>query len=162
MVSGGADSTALLVLAATGELDIDDGRGRARIARERLHVLHVNHQLRGADADADERFVRKLSEPGDPVTVRRVDVTALAASAEWGDSNVENVAREVRYAAANHLANELCAEAGLPRSSARIVTAHTANDRTETFFMHAIKGSGTQGSPRFRAAATASCGLFWT
>ncbi len=146
MVSGGADSTALLVLAATGELDIDDGRGRARIARERLHVLHVNHQLRGVDADADERFVCELSESlGVPVTVRRVDVAALAASAEWGDSNVENVAREVRYAAANHLANELCAEAGLPRSSARIVTAHTANDRTETFFMHAIKGSGTQG-----------------
>lgn len=146
MVSGGADSTALLVLAATGELDIDDGRGRARIARERLHVLHVNHQLRGVDADADERFVRELSESlGVPVTVRRVDVAALAASAEWGDSNVENVAREVRYAAANHLANELCAEAGLPRSSARIVTAHTASDRTETFFMHAIKGSGTQG-----------------
>ena len=47
MVSGGADSTALLVLAATSALDIDDGRGEARIARERLHVLHVNHQLQG-------------------------------------------------------------------------------------------------------------------
>lgn len=146
MVSGGADSTALLVLAATGELDIDDGRGRARIARERLHVLHINHRLRGAEADGDERFVCELSESlGIPTTVRRVDVAALAASAEWGDTNVENVAREVRYATANHLANELCAEAGLPRSSARILTAHTANDRTETFFMHAIKGSGTQG-----------------
>lgn len=146
MVSGGADSTALLVLAASGELDIDDGRGRARIARERLHVLHINHQLRGIAADEDERFVRELAESlGVPATVRRVNVAALAASAEWGDTNVENVAREVRYAAANHLANELCAETGLPRSSARIVTAHTANDRTETFFMHAIKGSGTQG-----------------
>ena len=62
MVSGGADSTALLVLAATSELDIDDGRGRARIARERLHVLHVNHQLRGIDAEEDEEFVRELAE----------------------------------------------------------------------------------------------------
>ncbi|MDU4970350.1 MAG: tRNA(Ile)-lysidine synthetase, partial [Atopobium minutum] len=43
MVSGGADSTALLVLAATSTLDIADGRGAARIAKERLHVLHVNH-----------------------------------------------------------------------------------------------------------------------
>ena len=59
MVSGGADSTALLLLAATDELDIDDGRGLARIARERLHVLHVNHQLRGDAARSEERRVGK-------------------------------------------------------------------------------------------------------
>ena len=58
MVSGGADSTALLVLAATSALDIEDGKGCARIARERLHVLHINHQLRGVDAEEDEEFVR--------------------------------------------------------------------------------------------------------
>lgn len=146
MVSGGADSTALLVLAATSELDIDDGRGRARIARERLHVLHVNHQLRGIDAEEDEEFVRELAERyGIPCTVERVNVAALAQAPATGDTNVENVAREVRYAAAGRLANELCERRGLPRSAARIVTAHTANDRTETFFMNAIKGSGSQG-----------------
>lgn len=144
MVSGGADSTALLVLAATAELDIDDGRGPARIARERLHVLHVNHALRGQDADDDERFVRALAdELGIPCVVVRRDIAAMAA--QGPDSNVENVAREVRYEAATRLANELCAQAGLPRSSARILTAHTANDRAETFFMNAIKGSGAQG-----------------
>ena len=42
MVSGGADSTALLLMACTSKLDIQDGRGAATIARERLHVLHVN------------------------------------------------------------------------------------------------------------------------
>ena len=47
MVSGGADSTALLLMACTSKLDIQDGRGVAPIARERLHVLHVNHHLRG-------------------------------------------------------------------------------------------------------------------
>lgn len=146
MVSGGADSTALLLMAATSELDIDDGRGLARIARERLHVLHVNHQLRGEAADADEAFVASLcAELGVPVEVERVDVAALAQAPGTGDTNVENVAREVRYAAATRLANRLCKEAGLPRAAARIVTAHTANDRTETFFMHAITGSGTQG-----------------
>jgi len=62
MVSGGADSTALLWLAATSTLDVDDGRGNARIARERLHVLHVNHQLRGLDAEEDEEFVRGLAD----------------------------------------------------------------------------------------------------
>ena len=97
MVSGGADSTALLVLAATSTLDIDDGRGAARLARERLHVLHVNHGLRGLDAEEDEEFVRDLAARyGIPCTIRRADVAALAAST--GD-NVENAGRELRYAA---------------------------------------------------------------
>lgn len=146
MVSGGADSTALLVLALTSQLDIDDGRGCARIARERLHVLHVNHQLRGFDAEKDEEFVRNLcADFGVPCCVKCFDVAALAHAPGASDTNVESVAREVRYAAADQLANELCADAGLPRSVARIVTAHTANDRAETFFMNAIKGSGAQG-----------------
>ena len=143
MVSGGADSTALLVMAATSSLDIDDGRGCARIARERLHVLHINHQLRGLDADEDEEFVRGLAEEyGIPCTVERVDVAAVAA--KTGD-NVENVGREARYAAAARIANELSEQFGTPRSAARICTAHNANDRAETFFMNAIRGSGASG-----------------
>ena len=143
MVSGGADSTALLVMAATSSLDIDDGRGCARIARERLHVLHVNHQLRGLDAEEDEEFVRDLAaEYGIPCTVERIDVAAAAAAT--GD-NVENAGREARYAAAARIANELSEQFGTPRSAARICTAHTANDRAETFFMNAIRGSGAAG-----------------
>ncbi len=143
MVSGGADSTALLVLAATSALDIDDGRGEARIARERLHVLHVNHQLRGIDAEEDEEFVRGIARDfGIPCDVRRVDVTELAAQT---DGNVENAGRVARYAAAVELANELCAEVGCSRSAARILTAHTADDRAETFFMNAIRGTGAAG-----------------
>lgn len=145
MVSGGADSTALLVLAATSTLDIEDGRGCAHIARERLHVLHINHQLRGLDAEEDEEFVRGLSQRfGIPCTIRRVDVAALAA-AQGSEGNTENVGREVRYAAAAQLANDLSREFGTPRSAARIVTAHTANDRAETFFMNAIRGTGPAG-----------------
>ena len=150
MVSGGADSTALLVLAATSKLDIDDGRGQARIARERLHVLHVNHGLRGLDAEEDEEFVRELAgRYGIPCTVRRVDVAHLAQQArERGDEasgNVENMGREVRYAAAAELANQLAKEWGVPRANARILTAHTADDRAETFFMNAIRGTGPSG-----------------
>lgn len=143
MVSGGADSTALLVLAATSSLDIDDGRGSARIARERLHVLHVNHQLRGIDAEEDEEFVCGLADRyGIPCTVCRADVAALAAQT---DGNVENAGRELRYREANRLANALSAEFGTPRSAARILTAHTADDRAETFFMNAIRGTGASG-----------------
>ena len=49
-VSGGADSVALLT--ALVEL-----RSALRVS---LHVLHVNHQLRGADSDADQAFVQDL------------------------------------------------------------------------------------------------------
>ena len=144
MVSGGADSCALLVRAATSRLDIADGRGLARVARERLHVLHVNHQLRGMDAEEDEEFVREMAARfGIPCTVERIDVAAIASSGS--DSNVENVAREARYSAANELANRLSAELGTPRSAARILTAHTADDRAETFLMNAIKGTGPAG-----------------
>ena len=145
MVSGGADSTALLVLAATSRLDIGDGRGEARIARERLHVLHINHMLRGIDAQEDEEFVRDLSARyGIPCTIRRVDVAALAATGA-AEGNVENAGREVRYAEATRLANELSAQFGTPRSAARILTAHTADDRAETFLMNAMRGTGPAG-----------------
>lgn len=140
MVSGGADSTALLVMACTSQLDLMDGRGRAHIARERIHVLHVNHHLRGAASDADEAFVRGLCERyGVPLCVEH------ASFAEIGGQNLEAAAREVRYAAARRYVRELCQEAGCPRTAARIATAHTASDRAETFFMNAIKGAGTAG-----------------
>ncbi|MCI7731098.1 tRNA lysidine(34) synthetase TilS [Enorma burkinafasonensis] len=140
MVSGGADSTALLVMACTSRLDIGDGMGLARIARERICVLHVNHHLRGAESDGDERFVRELCVRfGVPVCVVHASFTDL------GGQNLEAAAREARYAAARRYARELCAERGCPRSAARIATAHTASDRTETFFMNAIKGSGLAG-----------------
>lgn len=140
MVSGGADSTALFVMACTSKLDLHDGRGSSRIARERLHVLHVNHHLRGAASDADERFVRDLCERyGVPLCVEH------ASFSELNGQNLEAAAREVRYAAARRYVRELCRQTGTPRSAARIVTAHTASDRTETFFMNAIKGSGPAG-----------------
>ncbi len=140
MVSGGADSTALLVMACTSKLDLRDGRGPARIARERLHVLHVNHHLRGDASDGDEQYVRDLCDRyGIPLCVEH------ASFSELDGQNLEAAAREVRYAAARRYVRELCAQSGAPRAPARIVTAHTASDRTETFFMNAIKGSGPAG-----------------
>lgn len=140
MVSGGADSTALLLMACTGPLDIDDGRGCARIARERLHVLHVNHHLRGAASDGDEEFVRELcARYGLPLCVEHANF------ADLGGGNLECAAREVRYAAARRYVRELSASSRTPRSAARILTAHTSSDRAETFFINAIKGSGASG-----------------
>ena len=139
MVSGGADSTALLLMACTSKLDILDGRGVAPIARERLHVLHVNHHLRGEASDGDEAFVRGLcAQYGLPLCVEH-------AYFDDESGNIEAAAREVRYAAARRYVRELCAQTGAPRTAARICTAHTSSDRAETFLMNAIKGSGPAG-----------------
>ena len=100
MVSGGSDSTALAYLAA-------DLRESGVLGP--LGILHVNHLLRGADADADEAFVRQLAALlGIPLFARSIDVGALAAE-EGG--NVEAVARRERYRAADEALSELCRRA---------------------------------------------------
>ena len=143
MVSGGADSMALLHMAATEPIDLGDGAGLARIAKERLHVLHVNHLLRGEDADADQRFVQETCDSlGISCTVLRVDVAKLA---QERDGNVEEIGRRVRYDAARELAQKLCVEQGVSRQKAKILTAHTADDRAETFMMNVMHGSGMSG-----------------
>ena len=143
MVSGGADSMALLHMAATEPLDLGDGAGLVRIAKERLHVLHVNHLLRGEDADADQHFVQDACDSLDiPCTVLRVDVAKLA---QERDGNVEEIGRRVRYDAARELAQKLCADQGVSRQKAKILTAHTADDRAETFMMNVMRGSGMSG-----------------
>ena len=143
MVSGGADSMALLHMAVTEPLDLGDGAGLVRVAQERLHVLHVNHLLRGADADADQHFVQATCDSLDiPCTVLRVDVAKLA---QERDGNVEEIGRQVRYDAARELAQKLCADQGVSRQKAKILTAHTADDRAETFMMNVMRGSGMSG-----------------
>ena len=140
MVSGGSDSTALLVRAATGELDLADGRGPVRLARERLCVLHVNHQIRGAEADADEAFVRELaSSLGVACRCVRVDIPARVAAT---GGNLEELARQARYDAAWKLVRERSAAASEEPARARVAVAHTADDRAETFLMRAMTGAG--------------------
>ena len=134
---------ALLHMAATEPLDLGDGAGLARIAKERLYVLHVNHLIRGDDADADQRFVQETCDSlGIFCTVLRVDVARLA---QERDGNVEDVGRRVRYDAARELAQKLCTEQGVSRQKAKILTAHTADDRAETFMMNVMRGSGMSG-----------------
>ncbi len=134
MVSGGSDSTAMAYLAA---------QLRESGALGPLAMLHVNHHLRGADADADARFVEGLADMlGIPLTVADIQVGALA-EAERG--NVEAVARRERYAAARDALAELCRREGAPVSAGRILVAHTADDRIENFYMRSIVGTGPGG-----------------
>ncbi|MHB9004653.1 MAG: tRNA lysidine(34) synthetase TilS [Coriobacteriia bacterium] len=133
MVSGGADSTALLLLLADGTLG----------ANLRVSVLHVNHMIRGAEADADEAFVRGLCESlGVPCAVQRVDVPAFARDRGL---NLEDAGRRVRHAAADTYLDAACAAAGAPADAGRIAIAHNRDDRHETFLMRLAQGTGAAG-----------------
>lgn len=134
MVSGGSDSTALAYL-------VDDLHRRGLVGQPA--ILHVNHKLRGADADADERFVCALAERlGIPYFSCEVDVGALAAES---GGNVEAIGRNERYLAAHEALESLCRHEMMPVSEGRILTAHTQNDRVENFYMRSITGTGPGG-----------------
>ena len=127
MVSGGADSTALLLMACTSKLDIQDGRGVAPIARERLHVLHVNHHLRGKASDGDEAFVRELcAKYGLPLCVEH-------AYFDGESGNIEAAAREVRYAAAKVCSRALRPDGGTANGGSYLHRAHVFGSRGNVF-----------------------------
>ena len=125
-VSGGADSVALLCLL----LELRSELGTV------LSVAHVNHKLRGEEADEDERFVAKLARQ------HGLELHACEASVDGShtsgvSSGIEAAARELRYSFFRQLARE----AGVTK----IATAHTLDDQAETVLMRMIRGSGVRG-----------------
>ncbi|MBR5260056.1 MAG: tRNA lysidine(34) synthetase TilS [Eggerthellaceae bacterium] len=134
MVSGGSDSTALAYLA-------DEMREAGRIGA--LAMLHVNHKLRGQDADEDARFVSELAAALHiPLFMCDIDV---AREAQRTNGNVEAIARRERYLAANEALRSVCQHEAFPLADGRIFTAHTADDRVENFYMRSIVGTGPGG-----------------
>ena len=124
-VSGGADSVALLHLLT--ELKTKLGIGIA--------VLHFHHQLRGAEADEDERFVRELAAALDlEFASDRADV---AGQARRDGLNLEDAARRLRY--------QFFAAAAATRELNRVAVAHTADDQAETVLAHLLRGTGLAG-----------------
>lgn len=106
-------------------------------------MVHVNHQLRGSDADADAAFVQQLADALQlPLFLVEIDVGAIAREA---GENIEAVARHERYAAAQDALESLCRHVGSPISEGRIFTAHTQTDRIENFYMRSIVGTGPGG-----------------
>ena len=86
-LSGGADSVALLLGPAR-----DRGQPKGFTL---AGAAHLNHQLRGTDADADEEFCRRLSAELDvPLHVERIDVAALA---RVGGVSLEQAAHDARH-----------------------------------------------------------------
>jgi tRNA(Ile)-lysidine synthase len=136
-VSGGADSVALLLLLleVRGELGIS------------LSVAHVNHKLRGAESDEDERFVARLAaEHG-------LELSTCAAPVEHArGTGIEAAARTLRYEFFRQLATQSCVSttrarkvgATNPRAD-KVATAHTLDDQAETILLRIFRGTGIRG-----------------
>jgi tRNA(Ile)-lysidine synthase len=117
-LSGGADSVALLhVLLDAGEYAIS--------------AVHVNHNLRGAESERDENFVRELCEKlSVPLQVFQANVNEFAAEKNIG---TEEAARKLRY------------EFLQAASPGKIATAHNQDDNAETVLMNLCRGAGLKG-----------------
>lgn len=124
-VSGGPDSICLLhILYALKE--------KFNLT---LYAAHVNHCLRGEEADKDEEYVKSFCENlGIECFSKRIDINKLAK--ERGLSS-ESAGREARYEFFDELLKKLKAQ--------KIALAHNANDQAETVIMRIIRGTGMEG-----------------
>ncbi len=126
-VSGGADSTALL--------HIFCALRNKGVVKADLLCAHINHCLRGAESDGDQRFVAGLcSNLGVPVIVRQVDVRGFARCSKL---SIETAARNLRLQALLDIARE--------NNCNCIATAHQKDDNAETIIQRLIRGTGFRG-----------------
>lgn len=114
-VSGGGDSTALLVALSTNR-DL------------KLTACHVNHHLRGKESDDDEGFCRNLCES------LGVDIVVAHSEQEEDD---ENSLRQSRY----RLLEGEARRAGV----FLVVTGHTLDDQIETMLFRLFRGTAPAG-----------------
>lgn len=124
-LSGGVDSTALLWILLKLRDELKFG----------LTLAHLNHQIRGEDADKDEQFVRDLAkETSLKLKVGRYNVPKLARKEGL---SMEEAARKARYQFLFQSAEGLKAN--------RIALAHNRDDCAETFLINLLRGSGCRG-----------------
>lgn len=120
-LSGGADSMCLVSL-------LDECKNDLGIS---LCAVHVNHCIRGEEADRDEQFVRRFCEEKNiPLTVFRKNIPEI--SEKTGEST-ELAARRVRYECFNSCYAD------------KIATAHSASDRIETLLFNLSRGASLNG-----------------
>ncbi len=131
-LSGGADSVCLFHLLREDGVD--------------FAAAHINHGIRGEEADRDEAFCRELAQSfGVEFHLLRANVPAIAR--ERGES-LEEAARNVRYGFFEKVMRE--------RGMEVLLTAHNADDNAETLLLSLVRGaspSGACGIPRERALA---------
>ena len=129
----------LIVLAVSGGPDsvmmLDYFAKQARRLRLTLIIAHLNHKIRGKEADKDEAFVKKLGRTyGIETVTGRTNVPALAKKLK---TSVEHAARYARY--------DFLTKLALKRKFHLIATAHHADDHAETFLLNLLRGTEPKG-----------------
>ncbi len=124
-LSGGADSVFLLLCM----------NALAKKHNFPICAMHVNHNIRGAEADRDEAFCRELCATfGIELHSRWADVPAIA---KQNGEGLEEAARNVRYGFFKEFVEK-------NDDYSYVVTAHNATDNTETVIFNILRGGGTQ------------------
>ena len=147
-VSGGADSVCLLFLL----------REYKKKKSFHLRAVHVNHGIRGEEAERDENFTRELCiSLGIPLSVYAYDVPRMAAEQKL---STEEAGRAARGQAFFQAAKELRAlEKQIPEDSREakiifIALAHHENDNAETMIHNLVRGTGAAGLGGIRPIQT--------
>jgi len=125
-VSGGADSTALL-------LAVEELKSHQRLYTD-ICVAHLDHHLRESSAK-DAKWVANLAAKlGFRSVIGR---SKVAETARDTNDNLEQAAREARYAFLERTARKLSAN--------YVLTGHTMDDQAETVLLRLMRGSAGAG-----------------
>jgi tRNA(Ile)-lysidine synthase len=121
-----------LLLAVSGGLDSIVLCELCHLAGHHFVIAHANFQLRGAESERDETFVRKLgARYGVEVQVKRFNTEEYAGQHRC---SIQVAARELRYEWFEQI-----------RQGKPTVTAHHLDDNVETLLMNFFKGTGVAG-----------------
>ncbi len=124
-VSGGPDSMALFYVLM-------------EICKEfpfSIYIAHVNHGVRGVEADEDEAFVKEeATKHNIPYYSRTIDMDGYARKHKISS---EDAGRMLRYGFFREIISTL--------GSGKIAVAHNKNDQAETLLMRFMRGTGIDG-----------------
>lgn len=96
-------------------------------------IIHLNYHLRDSDSEADEAFVRSLAQKhGLEIIVEQADLSHL----KDGSGNIQQAARDVRYALFRQIIEE---------RNAQVVLAQHRDDQVETFYLALARNAGLRG-----------------
>ena len=126
-LSGGADSVMLLLVLL---------EYRRRVSDFQILAIHVNHMIRGEEAERDERFSEELCKSlGVEYESVRIDVPRLAQAQKTG---LEEAARKARYSAFEKIIS-------VREDIQTVAVAHNATDNLETVIFNMMRGTGLLG-----------------